>query len=152
MKIKLSILLLFVSAIIFSSCSKSSTATPLTNTQLLTQHTWEFEQTIVQEGNNQTMYIRDSTNTTGYDYDVDTYEFNTNGTGVLNDGSNNIYTFTWAFNSDETAMTLIIDYSGTYMTFTDSFIQLSQNSFYFTQSNVTGGVEGLAENELIPVP
>jgi hypothetical protein len=119
--------------------------------QLLTQHVWEFQKTLIQVGNTQTEYIRDSINTTGDDYDVSTFTYNTNGTGTILDGSGNTNTFTWAFNpSDSTTMTLVINYA-TPITFTFSFIRLTQNSYTYTESYTQGGVNILTQVRLIPV-
>ena len=108
----------FAIIVIFSSsCKKDST--PLTVNQLLTQHAWKFEKTTIQQGNTQTEYIRDSVNTTGENYDISVYTFNTNGTGTLIETNGTSYPITWAFvGTDQTTMTVTeagLTYTFSYM-------------------------------------
>jgi hypothetical protein len=80
--------------VVFISCSKSSSS--FTNTQLLTQHTWELQNSIIQTGNVQTIYTRGNVNTTGHNYD-NRYAFKSDGTGTLIDDTNANWILTWSF-------------------------------------------------------
>jgi hypothetical protein len=148
MKIKFLILSVLVFATIFSACSKKSAS--LTNTQLLTQHTWQIQSALIQEGNSQTSYTKGGVNSTGSDYSIDRFTFKAGGTGVFVDNLDSTWTFTWAFaTGDETKMTITINYA-TPETLSWAFIFLTQNTFTYTEYFENGGTEILAEMQLIP--
>jgi hypothetical protein len=137
---------------LFSACKKDSTSTQLTNTQLLTAHTWQVYETIQQVGNTQTMYKKGGINTTGSDYSKVRLAFKADGTGSLTDPLNNTYSLTWAFTTgDESKMTVTINYS-TPTTLSYMLISLTSNSFSNTLYYSVSGQQALATSKYIPYP
>jgi len=124
----------------------------LTNTQLLTQHVWEDERAVIQIGNTQTYYIRDSINTTLDNLDAERWTYYANGTGSDFDGTNT-WTFTWTFiDSAQTQMNVVVNYSTGAMAFTFAYIQLSSTEYTYTEYYMQNGTEVLSTIEHIPVP
>ena len=122
--------------------------------QLLTQHAWEFESTIVQINNTQTQYQRNGINTTGYDYDVAWFKYNADGTGVLYDTNNGYTNFTWSFTSnDSTKITGVFNYVSRSSPLTIYFttVSLTDSTFTYTENYTDGGTPVLSSSKLIPL-
>ncbi|MBN8825036.1 MULTISPECIES: hypothetical protein [unclassified Spirosoma] len=149
----INLLIIWTSIIlVLSSCKKDDTPAPLTNTQLLTQHTWQLYETVQQIGGVQTSYKMNGINTTGSDYSRVRLVFKTDGSGLLTDPLNNKYTLTWKFDrNDESKMTVVINYPAP-ATLNYTLIYLDENTFSNTLFYSESGQQVLASSKYIPVP
>jgi hypothetical protein len=131
----------------------------LSDTALLTQHTWQCNQLIGQIGNTAPFeYLRNSINTTPYatsDLNGEKYIFNTNGTGTLYDGpgGSTPENLTWAFApGDATSITMTVNYSTGPITFALSFVEITAGTLTFTQNYVNGSTYVMSQQTYVPVP
>ena len=162
MKIKLSILLLFVSfVILFSlpSCTKDTTTTitktdtviaaSLTKSQILVQKSpWKIEQIVQDLGGTVTEYDRGGTNTTGQNFDIVRFTFNADGSGSNTDGDGNVFSMTWQFtNADQNAIALVIN-ANPVVTGTWTLVTITDSTISQTNTATQGALESAT---LVPV-
>jgi hypothetical protein len=164
MKIKLSILVLFVSFIIlsfFPSCAKDTVTTvtvkdtislpSLSKIQILTSHVWEIQESTTAISGTVYNYERGVTNTypVGLNQAPIRLTFNTNGTGTYTDPTTTVYNSSWGFNlNDSTIISGNITYNSTVTPYTYNLVNITDSVFSFS-SSVPGGV---AAYRCIPVP
>ena len=130
-----------------TSCTKSNAQTKtdtvyqcpqgLTQTQLLTAHTWKASEIRIQLANNTTEYYLRGGTANSVNYDTDSLKFNSNNSGTyFYMGSQ--FTTTWNFtDAQQTKMTLVIN-SPTIQTFYLENIFLSDTYFCYSQYIING--------------
>jgi hypothetical protein len=106
------LLISFVTFLTTISCSKGKDNTPVTNTDLLTAKAWKIESSGVDANKDGTIDLADSWAACELD---NTFLFVSDGTGVSDEGPEKCTpsdpqsgSFSWAFKSGETAMSLNI--------------------------------------------
>jgi hypothetical protein len=134
------------------SCSKQSSAQSTTKTkdQILTEKTWRVDKLHHVIGGTYSSYTSGGANTTGINYNLLRFTFNSNGSGVHIDQNGVTKNFTWQFSTPD-KRTLLLTLDAT--TYTWDMLEIADNYLHASVNLTIGGNSNNIETfRLIQVP
>ena len=140
------------------SCKKEAAAQSnpaLTKEEILVQKTWKIDQLHRVIGGVYASYFSGGVNTTGKNYDLNRYTFNSDGTGIYIGEDGKTYNSTWQFtSSDKRTMTFSISLNGSTPSVNNwVMVEIAGNYLHVTQNFTVGGnTNNLHSFRLIQIP